>query len=101
MNIIRVELAPEFRGEDVVLLAMDGAGATTFLTGHESMTTSQHYVTAAGIETRSAAARNPLYNVVSQRQELNQRQAEYEYGTSVFGIRGEIRKFGFTSVTRG
>jgi hypothetical protein len=32
MNIIRVELAPEFRGEDVVLLAMDGGGLTTFIT---------------------------------------------------------------------
>ena len=32
MNIIRAELAPEFRGEDVVLLAMDGAGVRTFLT---------------------------------------------------------------------
>ena len=32
MNIIRVELAPEFRGEDVVLLAMDGAGVTNFVT---------------------------------------------------------------------
>lgn len=35
------------------------------LLGHESMTTSQRYVTAAGIETRSAAARNPLYAFVS------------------------------------
>jgi hypothetical protein len=33
MNIIRAEHAPEFRGEDVVLLAMDGPGVTTFLTG--------------------------------------------------------------------
>jgi hypothetical protein len=32
MNIIRAELASEFRGEDVVLLAMDGARVTTFLT---------------------------------------------------------------------
>ena len=32
MNIIHAEPAPEFRGEDVVLLAMDGAGVTTFLT---------------------------------------------------------------------
>jgi hypothetical protein len=32
MNTIRVLLAPEFRGEDVVLLAMDGAGVTTFIT---------------------------------------------------------------------
>jgi len=31
------------------------------LLGHESMTTSQRYVTAAGTETRSAAARNYLY----------------------------------------
>jgi ATPase subunit of ABC transporter with duplicated ATPase domains len=32
MNIIRVLLAPEFRGEDVALLAMNGAGVTTFVT---------------------------------------------------------------------
>ena len=30
MNIINVEFAPKFRGEDVVLLAMDGAGVKTF-----------------------------------------------------------------------
>jgi hypothetical protein len=30
MNTIRVELADDFRGEDVVLLAMDGAGVATF-----------------------------------------------------------------------
>jgi hypothetical protein len=35
------------------------------LLGHESMTTSQRYVTAAGSETRSAAARNPLYAMIS------------------------------------
>jgi integrase/recombinase XerC len=34
------------------------------LLGHESMTTSQRYVTAAGSETRSAAARNPLYRMI-------------------------------------
>jgi integrase/recombinase XerC len=34
------------------------------LLGHESMTTSQRYVTAAGTETRSAAAQNPLYSLV-------------------------------------
>jgi integrase/recombinase XerC len=34
------------------------------LLGHESMTTSQRYVTAAGTETRSAAARNHLYSLV-------------------------------------
>lgn len=34
------------------------------LLGHESMTTSQRYVTAAGTETRSAAAQNPLYGLI-------------------------------------
>ncbi len=34
------------------------------LLGHESMTTSQRYVTAAGTETRSAAARNPIYDII-------------------------------------
>ncbi|BBY60961.1 integrase [Mycolicibacterium sarraceniae] len=34
------------------------------LLGHESMTTSQRYVTAAGIETRSAAAQNGLYSLI-------------------------------------
>ncbi len=36
------------------------------LLGHESMTTSQRYVTAAGTETRSAAARNPLYTMINE-----------------------------------
>jgi integrase/recombinase XerC len=35
------------------------------LLGHESMTTSQRYVTAAGTETRSAAARNPIYAMIT------------------------------------
>ncbi|WP_459971537.1 tyrosine-type recombinase/integrase [Mycobacterium sp. MUNTM1] len=35
------------------------------LLGHESMTTSQRYVTAAGTEARSAAAQNPLYALIS------------------------------------
>lgn len=34
------------------------------LLGHESMTTSQRYVAAAGTETRAAAAQNPLYAMV-------------------------------------
>ncbi len=34
------------------------------LLGHESMTTSQRYVTAAGAETRSAAAKNPIYGLI-------------------------------------
>jgi integrase/recombinase XerC len=39
------------------------------LLGHESMTTSQRYVTAAGAETRSAAARNPLYTLIPKNAE--------------------------------
>ena len=35
------------------------------LLGHESMATSQRYVSAAGTETRSAAAKNPLYGMVA------------------------------------
>ncbi|MGV0812816.1 tyrosine-type recombinase/integrase [Mycolicibacterium boenickei] len=35
------------------------------LLGHESMTTSQRYVTAAGTETRTAAAQNQLYSLVA------------------------------------
>jgi integrase/recombinase XerC len=35
------------------------------LLGHESMTTSQRYVSAAGTETRSAAARNPIYGMIT------------------------------------
>jgi integrase/recombinase XerC len=34
------------------------------LLGHESMSTSQRYVTAAGSENRHAAAQNPLYAIL-------------------------------------
>ncbi|MGB5797205.1 MAG: tyrosine-type recombinase/integrase [Mycolicibacter algericus] len=36
------------------------------LLGHESMTTSQRYVSAAGTETRTAAAKNPIYSIIAQ-----------------------------------
>jgi integrase/recombinase XerC len=36
------------------------------LLGHESMVTSQRYVTAAGTETRSAAAQNTLYDLLTE-----------------------------------
>jgi integrase len=36
------------------------------LLGHESMTTSQRYVTGAGTENRAAAAQNPLYEMIQQ-----------------------------------
>ena len=36
------------------------------LLGHESMVTSQRYVTAAGTETRTAAAQNRLYELAEE-----------------------------------
>jgi hypothetical protein len=36
------------------------------LLGHESMVTAQRYVTAAGTETRSAAAQNKLYGLLAE-----------------------------------
>ena len=36
------------------------------LLGHESMVTSQRYITAAGTETRTAAAQNKLYELVEE-----------------------------------
>jgi integrase/recombinase XerC len=36
------------------------------LLGHESMVTSQRYVTAAGNETRTAAAQNKLYDLADE-----------------------------------
>jgi integrase len=36
------------------------------LLGHESMTTSQRYVSGAGTENRAAAAQNPLYELIER-----------------------------------
>ncbi|WP_319446104.1 MULTISPECIES: tyrosine-type recombinase/integrase [unclassified Mycobacterium] len=55
---LRHTYATELAGSDVSVYAL------MKLLGHESMTTSQRYVTAAGTETRSAAARNPLYALI-------------------------------------
>jgi integrase len=62
---LRHTYATELAGSDVSVYTL------MKLLGHESMTTSQRYVTAAGTETRSAAARNPLYAFVS-----NQNQSD-------------------------
>jgi site-specific recombinase XerD len=58
---LRHTYATELAGSDVSVYTL------MKLLGHESMTTSQRYVTAAGSETRSAAARNPLYSLISER----------------------------------
>jgi site-specific recombinase XerD len=60
---LRHTYATELAGSDVSVYTL------MKLLGHESMTTSQRYVTAAGNETRSAAARNPLYALVPHRDE--------------------------------
>lgn len=52
--------ATELAGADVSVYTL------MKLLGHESMTTSQRYVTAAGSETRSAAAQNPLYGLLRE-----------------------------------
>jgi integrase/recombinase XerC len=56
---LRHTYATELAGSDVSVYTL------MKLLGHESMTTSQRYVTAAGSETRSAAALNPLYAFIS------------------------------------
>jgi integrase/recombinase XerC len=58
---LRHTYATELAGSDVSVYTL------MKLLGHESMTTSQRYVTAAGSETRSAAAQNPLYALVPPR----------------------------------
>jgi integrase/recombinase XerC len=55
---LRHTYATELAGSDVSVYTL------MKLLGHESMTTSQRYVTAAGTETRSAAARNGLYALI-------------------------------------
>jgi integrase/recombinase XerC len=49
-------------------LANSNVSVYTLMTllGHESMVTSQRYVTAAGTETRTAAAQNKLYNLIPE-----------------------------------
>jgi integrase/recombinase XerC len=56
---LRHTYATELAGSDVSVYTL------MKLLGHESMTTSQRYVSAAGAETRSAAARNPIYAMIT------------------------------------
>jgi integrase/recombinase XerC len=55
---LRHTFATELAGSDVSVYTL------MKLLGHESITTSQRYVTAAGTETRSAAARNGIYSLI-------------------------------------
>ena len=56
---LRHTYATELAGSDVSVYTL------MKLLGHESMTTSQRFVSAAGTETRSAAARNPIYKMIT------------------------------------
>jgi site-specific recombinase XerD len=56
---LRHTYATELAGSDVSVYTL------MKLLGHESMTTTQRYVVAAGTETRSAAAQNPLYTLIA------------------------------------
>jgi site-specific recombinase XerD len=57
---LRHTFATELANSDVSVYAL------MKLLGHESMVTSQRYVTAAGTETRTAAAQNKLYGLLEQ-----------------------------------
>lgn len=58
-NQVQITYATELAGANVSVYTL------MKLLGHESMATSQRYVTAAGSETRSAAAQNPLYELLA------------------------------------
>jgi integrase/recombinase XerC len=57
---VQITVATELANSDVSVYTL------MTLLGHESMVTSQCYVTAAGTETRSAAAQNKLYELLAE-----------------------------------
>ena len=57
---MRHTFATELANADVSVYAL------MKLLGHESVVTSQRYVTAAGTETRTAAAQNTLYGLLAE-----------------------------------
>lgn len=59
IHALRHEFATQLANSDVSVYAL------MKLLGHESMATSQRYVDGAGAENRAAAARNPLYDLLS------------------------------------
>jgi integrase/recombinase XerC len=67
---LRHTYATELAGSDVSVYSL------MKLLGHESMTTSQRYVTAAGTETRSAAAQNPLYALIPRRDDSERQESQ-------------------------
>jgi site-specific recombinase XerD len=59
LHALRHTFATQLANSDVSVYAL------MKLLGHESMVTSQRYVDGAGAENRAAAARNPLYDLLS------------------------------------
>lgn len=59
LHALRHEFATQLANADTSVYAL------MKLLGHESMVTSQRYVDGAGAENRAAAARNPLYGLLS------------------------------------
>ena len=58
VHVLRHTFATELASADVSVYVL------MRLLGHESMVTSQRYVTAAGAETRAAAAQNRIYGLL-------------------------------------
>jgi integrase/recombinase XerC len=69
---LRHTYATELAGSDVSVYTL------MKLLGHESMTTTQRYVTAAGSETRSAAARNGLYALIPSSETYGARESRID-----------------------
>jgi integrase len=63
-----VPVAPSFTGCATLATELANSEVSVYtlmtLLGHESMVTSQRYVTAAGTETRTATAQNRLYALI-------------------------------------
>ena len=73
VHALRHTYATELAGSDVSVYTL------MKLLGHESITTSQRYVTAAGTETRSAAARNGLYALIPENMKNPDRQSQLDH----------------------
>ncbi len=92
---LRHTYATELAGSHVSVYAL------MKLLGHESMTTSQRYVTAAGTETRSAAARNGLYALIPD----GVKGADRKYDSTVISthqlVQSQYRAPEFLQLTAG
>ena len=77
MHGLRHTYATELANSEVSVYAL------MKLLGHESMATSQRYVTAAAAETRAAAAQNPLYEMMRNRLHTNTAPLEHSPAAAI------------------